>query len=398
MPQATTRRWIAENARPLTTTDPDEPLTDLEPLRAMLAGAVIVGVGEPTRAAREVVTQGHRVLRLLVEELGFRVLAIQDDETAVERVDAYIRGGDGDARAALSGLWRPWRTEETIAVIEWARGFNRRHPSDPLRMVGLEPVSARASDYQAVIDHVAGVSGDRLDELRHHYDTIVTAHEVPEHVQHARGSHPGRPFADHARDAYEMVASLPGPGAALEKAKLILDWPAGGFAAGGFDYGALRRRSVATLTSLLRDEGAKIVYWEGMAFTANAAQVIPAALLKPFQSVGNELRGRLGGGYFSLLIGFAQGDVSGLHPGQWVPRPMPGSADAMLGQGRYLLDLRAPRTPPVNDWLRGPHQLRIIGGIYDATADSEHYLTTGRLDEWFDAVLQVGTVTPTTLL
>ncbi|MDT0445337.1 erythromycin esterase family protein [Streptomyces johnsoniae] len=385
----------------MTTTDPAEALTDLEPLQAMLADAVIVGVGEATRAAREVTTQGHRVVRLLVEHLGFRVLAIQDDEAAVERVNAYIRGHEGDARAAMSDLWTPWRTEEMVAVLEWARAFNQRNPSDALRIVGLDPVSARPSDYQAVIDHVVDLPGDRLAELRLHYDTIVTAHEVPEHVQHARGSHPGHPFVEHARDAYDLVASLPAPGAALEKAKLILDWHAGSFAAGGFDYALTRRRSVAALTSLPRNEGAKVVYWEGMAFTANAARVIPAALLDPFQSVGNELRGQLGSGYFSLLIAFAQGNVSGLHPGQRVPRPMAESADATLtgaGPDRYLLDLRASRPGPVNDWLRGPHKLRIIGGVYDATADSDHYLTTGRLDEWFDAVLQVGAVTPTTLL
>ncbi|WP_157248289.1 erythromycin esterase family protein [Nonomuraea typhae] len=394
----TVRHWTAENAHALTTTDPAHVLTDLEPLEAMLAGARIVGVGEPTRAAHEVVTQGHRVLRLLVENLGFRVLAIQDDETAVERVDAYVRGGEGTARAALGDLWTPWRTMEMLAVLEWARAFNRRHPSDPLRMIGLEPPAARPSDYQAVLDQMAG---DRLDELRGHYATIVTAHEVPEHVQHARGTHPGRPFAEHARDAYDLVASAAGPGAALEKAKLILDWHTGSFAGGGFDYGVTRRRSVAKLTSLLHGGDTKIVYWEGMVFTANAALVVPAALLDPFRSVGNELRAQLGSGYFSLLIGFAGGDVSGLHPGQWVPAPMAGSADAVLtsaGPERYLLGLRAPRPGPVSEWLRGPHKLRIIGGIYDAADDSGHYLTTGPLDEWFDAVLQVGTVTPTTLL
>lgn len=394
------RRWVAEHARALTTTDPADALTDLHPLRELLADAEIVGIGEQTRAAHEVMTQAHRVLRLLVEDLGFRVLAIQDDEVAVERVNAYVLGGDEDVRTAMSELWAPWRTAELRAVVEWARAFNRRHRSDPLRIVGLDAPSARPADYQAVIEHVARVRPGLVPELRRHYDTIVTAHEVPEHVQHARGVHPGRPFVEHARDALDLVAALPDPGVALEKAKLIVDAHAGSFAGGGFDYAETRRRSVAVLTSLLRDDGVKIAYWEGMSFTANAPRVIPAALLGPFQSVGNELRERLGERYVSLLIAFARGDVSGLHPGQVVPDPMPGSADAVLAAGpdRYLLDLRSPRPEPVNDWLGGPHKLRIISGIYKAEADPEHYLTAGRLDEWFDAVLQVGTVTPTTLL
>ena len=397
---AAARRWIGANARALATTDPADDLTDLEPLASMASGAVIVGIGESTRAGREVTALGHRVLRLLAENLGFRVLAIQDDETVVERLDAYVRTGEGDPREALAELWVPWRTREMLAVLEWARSFNRRHPSDPFRMIGLNPPEARPSHYRAVLDHVAGAGGHRLDELRRHYDTIVTAHEVPEHVQRARGTHPGRLFADHARDALDLVASLPHADAVLDEARLILDFHSGGFAAGGFDYAATRRRSVAAMTSLLGD-GTKIAYWEGMAFTANAPRLEPPALLEPFQTVGNELRRRLGAGYFSLLIGFGHGDVSGLHPGQRVPAPMAGSADAELsaaGPGLFLLDMHAPRPDAVDGWLRGPRELRGIGGIYDAAADADHYLTTGRLDEWFDALLHVRAITPTALL
>ncbi|TDC45044.1 erythromycin esterase family protein [Actinomadura sp. KC345] len=397
---AAARRWIGANAHALAATEPGEPLTDLEPLAAMAAGAEVVGIGETTRAGHEVVALGHRVLRLLVGDLGIRVLAIQDDETAVESLDAYIRTGEGDPREALAGLWVPWRTREMLDVVRWARSFNERHPSDPLRVIGLDAPSARPEHYRAVIDHVAGAGGHRLAELRDHYDTIVTAHEVPEHVQRARGTHPGRPFAERARDAYDLVASLPHTDSVLERARLIVDFHSGGFAAGGFDYAAVRRRSVEAMTSLLRD-GTKIAYWEGLSFTANAARLEPVALLEPFQSVGNELRRRLGAGYLSLLIGFGHGDVSGLHPGQRVPAPMAGSADAELaaaGPDLYLLDLHAPRPGAVAAWLRGPRGLRVIGGIYDAAADSGHYLTTGRLDEWFDAVLHVRTLTPTSLL
>ncbi|TDC84899.1 erythromycin esterase family protein [Actinomadura sp. 7K507] len=398
---AAARRWIGENAHALAATDPAEALTDLEPLAAMASGAAVVGIGESTRAGHEVTALGHRVLRLLAEKLGFRVLAIQDDETVVDRLDAYVRTGEGDPREALADLWVPWRSREMLGVVEWARSFNRRHPSDPFRMVGLNPPEARPAHYGAVLGHVAAVGGHRLDELRRHYDTIVTAHQVPEHVQKARGTHPGRPFADHARDARDLVASLPHADAALEAAQLIVDFHSGGFAAGGFDYAATRRRSVAAMTALLEDGATKIAYWEGMSFTANAARLEPAALLEPFQSVGNELRRRLGTGYLSLLIGFGHGDVSGLHPGQRVPPPMAGSADAELaaaGPDLYALDMHAPRPGAVDEWLRGPRGLRIIGGIYDAAADSDHYLAAGRLDEWFDALLHVRAITPTTLL
>ncbi|MGI5213430.1 erythromycin esterase family protein [Plantactinospora sp. CA-290183] len=396
------RQWIETNAHPLATTAPAEPLTDLKPLAAMLADAAIVGIGETTRAAHEVVSLGHRVLRLLVD-MGFRVLAIQDDESAVETLNDYLRTGDGDPDSAIAELWRPWRTSEMAEMVSWARSFNEQHPHDPFRVVGLDPPSARQANYQAVLDHVADEDSEIVDAIRRHYDAIVTAHEVPEHVQLARSSHPGRPFVDHARDAYRLVAGLPesaARSAALDNARLIVDFHAGSFAGGGFDYAVTRQRAVATMTSLVGD-GAKVAYWEGIAFTANAARLEPVALLDPFQSVGNELRQQLGNRYVSLLIEFGGGDISRLHPGQHAPAAMAGSVNADLAAAepdRYLLDLHAPRQEPVDDWLRGTHRLRVIGGIYEATADHEHYLTTGPLDEWFDAVLHVRTVGPTTLL
>jgi erythromycin esterase len=394
------RQWIDAHAHELATTDPSDPLTDLAPLAKLLADARIVGIGESTRAGHEVALLGHRVLRVLVEELGFRTLALLDDEAAVATVDAYLRTGDGDPREALAQLWRPWRDEEMLDVVEWARSFNRDHPDDPVGMVGLEPASAQPADYRAVLDYVSTVDGP-VAELRRHYDTIRTAHEVGEHVQSSRGTHPGRPFVEHARDAYDLVAALPGSAGVLDKAQRIVDFHARSFAAGGVDLGAIQRRAVTVLTTMLADPGTKIAYWDGLALTANAAKLEVTLLSEPFDTIGHELRRRLGAGYFSLLIGFGEGELGDLHAGLRAPAPMAGSADAELaaaGPDRYLLDLHAPHSDLVAHWLHGPHRLRIIPGIYDPAADAEHYVLTGALDEWFDALLHVRTITPTTLL
>jgi erythromycin esterase len=119
------------------------------------------------------------------------VLAIQDDESAVETLNACLRTGDGDPDSAIAELWRPWRTTEMAEMVSWARSFNERHPDDPFRVAGLDPPTARPADYQAVLDHVADQGNDIVDPLRRHYNTIVTAHEVPEHVQLARGTGSG---------------------------------------------------------------------------------------------------------------------------------------------------------------------------------------------------------------
>jgi erythromycin esterase-like protein len=71
--------WIRHNASQLTTIDPTAPLDDLAPLRRMVGDAQVVGLGESTHGAREAFTLKHRMLRLLVEELGFRSVAWEDD-------------------------------------------------------------------------------------------------------------------------------------------------------------------------------------------------------------------------------------------------------------------------------------------------------------------------------
>ncbi|MBB4932297.1 erythromycin esterase [Lipingzhangella halophila] len=396
-------QWIREHAHPLATTDPTTALDDLEPLRTMVGDAEIVGLAEATRAGHEVASLGHRVFRFLATEMGFRTLAIQDDAAVVHQLDHYVSTGQGDPHQLVAALWRPRRTREMLDLVHWTRSFNQRFPADPMRMVGLDPASARPSDYDDVAALVTRTAPRVGTRLRQRYDVIVTAHELAEHVQQARGVHPGRPFAELAREAHEMVDSLPHSDTksrALEQAQRIVDFHAGGFAA-DFDYAALRHQSVATMNRLRRETGTRIVYWEGIALTANAARFEPLAVLEePFRTVGSQLRTELGTGYFPVLLGFGHGTLGDVHQGQRVPAPERGSFDAALaaaGLGRYLLDLRTAPAGPVGDWLHSRRGLRVISGVYDAAADPDHY-TIGALGEWFDAVVHVDTITPTTLL
>lgn len=104
--------WIDASARPVTADRADGPLTDLEPLRDAARQATVVGLGAATRGAHELFVLQHRVLRFLVEELGFRTLALEEDWTNGLRFDEYARTGTGDPRELLSKAWLPWRTRE----------------------------------------------------------------------------------------------------------------------------------------------------------------------------------------------------------------------------------------------------------------------------------------------
>jgi erythromycin esterase len=138
MTPAQVTRWIVENAHPLTTVDPGAPLSDLAPLADMVGDARVVGVGRPTHGAHELSTLTHRIVRLLVEHLGFRSLALEEGWTTGIPIDEYLRTGSGDPRELVKGASPPHRTEEFLDVLRWMRAYNEVNPTDPLRFVGVD--------------------------------------------------------------------------------------------------------------------------------------------------------------------------------------------------------------------------------------------------------------------
>ncbi|MDJ1138280.1 erythromycin esterase family protein [Streptomyces iconiensis] len=126
-------RWVREHAHALTTFDPAAPLDDLRPLAESVRDAGIVALAHSHRQSRELSAVSLRVLRLLVEEYGFRTLALEGDEPVRLGLAAYVRDGTGDPRAMLAGARSWWRTGETLDVVEWMRAYNERHPDDQVR-------------------------------------------------------------------------------------------------------------------------------------------------------------------------------------------------------------------------------------------------------------------------
>ncbi|MFD3920505.1 erythromycin esterase family protein [Streptomyces sp. NPDC058595] len=152
--------WIRQHARRLTTRDPEAPLTDLLPVADIVRDAKVVAVGSAMRQAHELSALSHRLVRLLVEELGFRSLALEGDDASRVGIDEYIRTGAGDPRLMLSGARSFWRTEEILDVIHWMRSFNRRHPDDPVRFAGTDrSPRGRASR----LDGLAGIERSLAD-------------------------------------------------------------------------------------------------------------------------------------------------------------------------------------------------------------------------------------------
>ncbi|MGP3976297.1 erythromycin esterase family protein [Streptomyces sp. 8N114] len=140
------KQWIADRAHRLSTFEPAAALDDLRPLAAWIGdGPQVVAVGAATRAAHELSTLQHRLVRLLVEERGFRTVALEGDDPVEVGLDAYVRTGQGDPRAMLAGARPFWRTAEILELVRWMRAYNDRHPHDPVRFAAGPPAPSPAA-------------------------------------------------------------------------------------------------------------------------------------------------------------------------------------------------------------------------------------------------------------
>jgi erythromycin esterase len=390
--------WIVENAHPLTTVDPRAPLVDLAPLADMVGDASVVGVGRPTHGAHELSTLTHRVVRLLVERLGFRSLALEEDWTTGIPIDEYLRTGRGDPRALIEGASPPHRTEELLDVLRWLRAYNELHPADPVRFVGLDISGVDALAYDAVAAHMQRTAPHRLDELHAYYATLRPAARTDEHTEWYRTQRDKQPYIDHARRAYHLVQGLPaGPGTALaaHHAQAIVDF---------YELYAIdAMTSMSYIESCLakntiwwhQHTGHKIVYWSGSHSAVGHARTVtfPPAPPKTGRSAGSYLREHFRGRYVSVGLSFHHGAVP--NP---VPAPTPGRADALLGStslAAYLLDLRADQPDPVRKRLQASAKLRLIGPNYNPDDDAAHHMSGGSLNDWFDIVIHHRQATPT---
>lgn len=369
--------------------------TTLDELARTLAGAAtIVGIGESTRFARETFEARDQLFRRLVRDHGFRALAVQDSAGAAAGLDRYVREGGGSAESSLDGAWRPWRTAEMAAALEWIRTFNEEHPDDPVRIFGVKPAQAQDADYDAVLDHVRESAPKQLAEAASHLDTIRTAHRVDEHVQRAQGSHPGRPFAEHAREALALIRSLPGAGrhdeGVVARMRLIVDFHERSVAGRGHFAGD-DAVWAGVVGDYQRRTGLRVVYWDGIGHTSATELSLGMAPERgPQQTVGSVLRERYGAQYVSVAIGFHHGDLGVVVP----PEPAGDLIDARLGEvdlPAHWLDLR-------DDEIRrrwdGPAKARVISGVYDPARDATEHMAVASLADAFDVLVHIRQVSP----
>ena len=398
--------WLQQRSVPFDTDDPTAPSADLQPFKSMVGSARVVALGEDTHGTAEFFRMKHRLLRLLVEEMGFTDFGIEASFPDSEPINDYVLFGRGDARQVLSGqgFWT-WRTEEVLAMVEWMREYNRvhgpvlsfrgfdmQHPLPSIDAVvryldGVDPAAAAHAselyapyrpyaDWPTAAGYRLNAPADVKTQIRANLAEVVTL-LAGQQARYVAASSP-RAFAD-----------------ASQHARLVVQ----GEALYSVDTGTGTQRRDASMAEnalwLLDQAGpqARLVLW---AHNYHVQKDPTYA-----STMGVALDRQLGGQMRVAGFAFGQGACTAVGPSgqlgvQNVAPPIAGSYEETFsrsGRPRFLLDTRGLVGGAAGpDWYLAGHPHRTIGAVYDP-ARGDVYFGGAQLARMFDVLIYFETST-----
>lgn len=385
--------------RPLVSYNGDAGIAgdDLQVVADLVGDARVVGLGESTHGSSELFTLKHRVIELLVTQLGFTAVAFEASYAGSLMIDRFVRQGSGDLSAALTAQgYLAWDCAEVMELLAMLRRYNTTaEPTATVAFWGLD------SGYNAVgrtaltplLDSVdVGVQMHalrafaRLDELEPRWpfqldepkfdDQLSEVHNVLNELDKALDG-AGRYDAD-VRRLLAMMRRWSGP-----------------------ERHARSRQMGETLVELIdRAPGeCRAVVWAHNGHIGRGWDTAGPNL-------GDVLSTRFGASYVPLALEFGGGSMQArrldpdLAMGELVAmqvEPAPaGSLPWCLsatGHSPLAVDFREARSnPELKHWLE---ELPTEHGLGWVLADSDHYFEPWPHSETYDGVLFTRDSTPT---
>ena len=416
-----TRDWIVANSFAFSSDDPSAPQSELEPLRAKIGSATMVGLGEGTHGTREFQRMKHRIVKFLVSEMGFSHFGMEAPLSSALMFDHYLQTGEGDPAQLLEAwyFW-PWATEELLELIKWMRAWNAAGNTPRVHFFGVEfPDLALSIDsVKAFVKRMDPVTGERVDSL---YDCLDEIRNVIDPWDILPGRYIGLPEATRraCRNGFEEVGAILaahdaewGAREGSEKMRLVrrlavlpLQWETYLGLKTDTERRLHRDRFMADNAIWWHDvmaPGAKVMVW------AHNAHV-----MKVPGWMGAHLSQRFGAGYRNVALTFGHGSFNATFigvPNDTLPllrvHTVPGFRDdaietifTTIGAPRLIFDASAVRGPvtEATEPLLSPLSIRLIGNGFNPRApiSSNHF--TLQLARDYDLIVWFDQATPTTL-
>lgn len=364
----TVRRWL-QSKKIVGPSVADRVRRAAERLRAELAVAAVVAVGESTHGTHEHQQLRFELLRQLVETGNLRVLLLETDMVHALDADSYIQGGPTDVSDATSAL--PWifRTSEMRDTLEWLRDWNRCVPdNERVHIAGLFAVPSTE-----VESWVAGMCGEGRTG-----NTQVTTH-LPSAMRDALRELSSRCVAAACASDKCCIA--------LRILRLIDDREALR-ASCAERFVEEHLMALGVQLALAQADGGQCMVWAHNVHIETTRE-----------RMGGMLQDLLGAGYVALGVGFGEGTFSVDDEGGTGRMTVVGrnewemSAAFEQGDAVWLVPLAPTGVKAVDAWLREPRSVWEIGSRF-TTYELAHRPRI--LGNRFAFYVYMGATTPTT--
>jgi erythromycin esterase len=407
--------WLRENAIPFDTTDPNSDFEDLMPLKKLIGDARIVALGEATHGTHEFFQMKYRLVKFLVEEMGFNIFAIEANWPEANLVNNYVQTGRGDPAELLKGLYFwTWDTQEVLDMIRWMRTHNENPGQAPLinfygfDMQFYKVAMDNVTDYLKKVDADSATQADKLYRcFRQYSDREVIYAQLSAEKRSACEADLQAVYdqLSERQSTYEIRSSSTQFALALQNARLVLQAEQM-YGAGDAGY-MLRDRYMADNVAWLLSQGgpnAKIILW-----AHNGHVSTDASNPKP---MGAYLRERYGAQMVVFGFSFFQGSFNAVNISEAgnaaggiralsVALPPEDSYEYYFQSAkipRFFLDLRnLPSTLPTTEWLLVSHPFRSIGSAYKPSSPEE-FFSSVILPQTFDIIIYFQDTSPSILL
>lgn len=410
-------KWASARAISLRTVEPDEGVKDLLSLKPLVGTSRVVAIGEPIHGMHEPLAFRNRLIRFLVEQMGFTAVALETGFTESYSLNSFVAGGAGELRGTVrDGMsWSFGNFPENEELIQWIREYNAdKNHHTKVRFYGIDlsggqdgafPKARLAVDF--AITFLARRDAAAAQGIRENLEPYLK--------KFSSRDYPSLSSAERER----LLAGFTEITAALERNRSALvsassdeeyewalhsvvvarqlnkffevsptsPWSGPGIPPDGYRLMAARDSGMAdNVRWALEHENptGRLVVFAHNAHVMNSSMTggIWSAYRQPPSAMGKFLRPLLGP---DLVI---IGGTSGATPGGKPLNADPTNMDAALAQvaiPRFLLDFRPARDDhAVFAWLSEPRSLH---------ANIETYMTVTPANA-FDAVYFVETLTP----
>ena len=407
-------RWIDAHGVPLATLDSMRPASERTPFLNFVGDARVLGISELTEGTHQFAGIMQEILTTLSSR-NFRGIAVQAPMAEAMEIDRYVRTGTGDPKRWLRAMGLHWNTQEVFDLVEWIRNYDSgRGTAAQIGFYGFElPNANHALQVITTLpDSIAGATTNAF--IRREIQCVGTGESA---AWGRDGPAADTTFWNRCRPESASVvdtlvalrarvASRPSAQASVAFAEQMAR-----LAQHDADVGLRRLPRHQTV--------AEHILWLANSLGADANLLVWGRDVESGRLTGEggviqsavPLASSLGERYRKMAFTAGEGVVRAqpINVGQREPggetnmtlrNVRPGSYEDVLSRAAspsFFIDLRPITTDSAAAWLKGPHQARLVSGIYSAQAIAP-FETSLQLPAYYDGLLFEKRVTPATPL